>query len=466
MEETQEQAGWKAILTGGHLPAVAVLCLGVWLHAANSMLTATTMPTAVAEMGGATLIGWAFALYQLGSIVAGAATALLFLRLGFRCSLVAAGLVYMAGCAISAVAPNMPVLLAGRLCQGFGGGFVVALTYIGLNRLFPSHLIPRLIALISTVWSASAFCGPAVGGGFANYGLWRMAFWAFCAQAAVFIVVVLLVIPKGSGRGEETPPALPVRRLVVLFTAVLLVAIAGADIDPVRSPLLCVASVGMFWLFFHLDARYPASRMFPSRPLDITQPVGAGLVLIFCVCAATMGLTVYGAFLLEHLHGVQPLTAGYIVAIESVGWGTAAVVFSGLSERGEAWAIRLGPALIALSLVVYAQIMESGPLWQIVLWAFLLGAGFGMMWGFIVRRVVATAREGEGERALAALPAIEQMGFAMGAAMCGIVANWAGFADGVTLEAARTVAFWLFAAFVPLALFGGIAAWRLAAARV
>jgi hypothetical protein len=60
--------------SGPGWPAVAVLCLGVWLHAADSLLAATVMPSAVAEIGGVAFIYWTVALYQLGSIVAGAIT--------------------------------------------------------------------------------------------------------------------------------------------------------------------------------------------------------------------------------------------------------------------------------------------------------------------------------------------------------------------------------------------------------
>ena len=54
-----------------------MLCVGVWLHAASSMLAAITLPSAVREFGGGELIGWAFALYLLGSILAGAGTGVL-----------------------------------------------------------------------------------------------------------------------------------------------------------------------------------------------------------------------------------------------------------------------------------------------------------------------------------------------------------------------------------------------------
>ena len=43
-------------------PALAVLCLGVWLHAADSLLAATLMPSAVGEIGGLAFIYWTVAL--------------------------------------------------------------------------------------------------------------------------------------------------------------------------------------------------------------------------------------------------------------------------------------------------------------------------------------------------------------------------------------------------------------------
>ena len=77
-----------------------MLCLGVWLHAADSLLAATVMPSAVAEIGG--------------------------------------------------LAPNMAAMLLGRQ-QGWGGGLMVALSHVGLTQLFPRARWPGLIAVISGV---------------------------------------------------------------------------------------------------------------------------------------------------------------------------------------------------------------------------------------------------------------------------------------------------------------------------
>ena len=67
---------WREILTRQYLPKLLVLAMAVWLHAANSMLAATTMPSAAKEIGGLDLISWAFALYLTGSIVAAASISL------------------------------------------------------------------------------------------------------------------------------------------------------------------------------------------------------------------------------------------------------------------------------------------------------------------------------------------------------------------------------------------------------
>ena len=421
------------------------------------MLAATTLPRAVIDIGGHQLIGWAFSLYQLGSILAGAATALLVVRFGLRVSLLGAASVYGVGSCLCAIAADMPTLLVGRLLQGLGGGGLVALNYVALSRLFPNALLPRLIALTSAIWSVSAFCGPLIGGSFASVGLWRMAFWAFAAQALAMLVLAVKLLPDES---PETTPGggFPGLRLTLLAAAILLVSAAGAEIDLLVSPLLGMAGILLLWLFIQLDMGTSRQHMFPRGVLHLNTPVGAGLLMVFAASAATMSFLVYGAFLLDVLHAVDPLTAGYILAMESVAWGVAALVFARAPLALERWLIRAGVAIVTLGVLGLTVFMRSGELWMIVPWPVCQGAGFGMMWGFVVRRVVAGAA-GQ-EQASSALPTTQQIGFAVGAAACGIVANAVGFADGVSADAAAGVAIWVFAAFLPVMAFANVAAWR------
>jgi hypothetical protein len=48
----------------------------------------------------------------------------------------------------------------------------------------------------------------------------------------------------------------------------------------------------------------------------------------------------------------------------------------------------------------------------------------------------------------------------MGAAASGIAANMSGLADGISVQAARTAGFWVFAGFIPLLVVDVVGAWR------
>src|SRR5579859_469785 len=128
MAQTEAVPSWRDVAATGQLGKFLLLCLGVWLHAADSLLAATVMPAAVREIGGVQFINWALALYHLGSIVAAVTTGSITGRIGLRAGLVLAALLYALGCIASAVAPQIGLLLAGRLLQGLGGGGMMALS--------------------------------------------------------------------------------------------------------------------------------------------------------------------------------------------------------------------------------------------------------------------------------------------------------------------------------------------------
>ena len=57
-----------------------------------------------------------------------------------------------------------------------------------------------------------------------------------------------------------------------------------------------------------------------------------------------------------------------------------------------------------------------------------------------------------------AIPTLHRLGYAIGAAAIGIVANAAGFGEGISAESARNVGFWIVAASIPFAGLGLLAA--------
>jgi MFS family permease len=91
----------------------------------------------------------------------------------------------------------------------------------------------------------------------------------------------------------------------------------------------------------------------------------------------------------------------------------------------------------------------------------LQGGGFGILWPFANRRVVEAAPLHERDLAASAFSTLQRMGYAVGSATAGIVANANGFSGGFTKAAATTAAPPLFLYFIPIALLGCVAAFRL-----
>jgi len=439
----------------GYGAALILVCAGVWLHAADSLLVATMLPALVAEIGGEALIGWTVSLYEIGTILTGTASGLLAARYGVRLPMAVAAAAFAAGCAISALAPSMWVVLAGRLLQGLGGGGLMALAFVATSVLFPGPLVPRAIAAISALWGVSAFLGPLIGGLFVEYADWRGGFWFFGAQA----VALSLWIGFGSGLGGRPPPD-PARtavfssRLLLLAAGVVLIAYGGIDVGPLRTASFVLAGIAAIIAFLVLDARGGENRLLPRRAFDSAAPVGSGLVMIFCLAIATIAVTAYGPLFIVLLHGASALVAGYIVACASIGWTVAAVLVVASAERHDRTLIGAGMLVVSASIPGFLYSIPDGPVWLIAVFAALQGAGFGMAWAFVLRRMTALAPADDTERVAGALPTVQRLGYAIGAAYVGIVANAAGFAGGADkagiAEAARAV----FAAAIPFAVIG------------
>ncbi|HTO40180.1 MAG TPA: MFS transporter, partial [Rhizomicrobium sp.] len=175
-----------------------------------------------------------------------------------------------------------------------------------------------------------------------------------------------------------------------------------------------------------------------------------------------VGFGVYGAVILQTLYGLSPLEAGYVVGAEAMGWTVAALIVGEFSQAREQVCIRAGALLITVGLGSLAFTLVSGQLWLVIMSATVLGAGFGTSWAYVTRAILENLPESERAVGSSAVPAMQMVGNAVGAAGAGIIANALGLADGINRQDATTISIWLFAAAFPLAVFGASCAFRLA----
>jgi MFS family permease len=449
---------WRALLASHQLGRFLLLCLGVWLHAADTLVTATITPSIVEEIGGVAYVSWMISLYQVGAIIAGAASAVLCQRLTLKRVLIAAALLYGLGCVVAALAASMPVLLAGRFVQGVGGGLLLSLCYLAIQQWFAPELWSRLFGINAFIWGAGSLLGPLIGGVFANLHAWRLAFWLFALQAGVLWLLAVYFLPTEQ---PQRPGASewPLRPLLILLLATLIIAQSGVTGQTTLALLGCAAGALLLYAAARLDRRASA-RLLPEQLLNLREPVGAGLLMVFALSVGTTGFWAYGPLILKILFATNPLFSGFALGVEALAWSLATLAVSTASVSADRVLIRSGATAVAIGAAGFAWAMPAGSLVGIVLCALLQGVGFGLFWPAVVHRLVRHAKPCEQDLAAASPSTIQRIGYAVGTAVAGIVANLSGLAEGVSATAARSAAFWVFAAFFPILAAALWGAWR------
>lgn len=459
----QQERIWRDLWRSGLLGRFLLLCLGVWLHAADSLISATIMPKVVADIGGLPFISWSLSLYECGSILSGAAAGLLVGRRGVRSVLLLGSLLFGAGCLLGTAAPSMSVLLIGRVAQGMGGGLLVSLSYVAIEQFFPPALWTRLIGVVSGIWGVGALLGPLIGGVLADAGLWRLAFLSFAAQAMLLAVAGLFMLPRDRPRrGTITPRLLPWPQLLVLMTATGALAEAGILHALVPQLLLGLAGTLLLYGAAWLD-RISVHPLLPRGLLAWHTPLGAGLFATFALSAGTTSFPIYGPLLMERMMDTSSLMAGYVLAAESISWSIASILIASLPAAAAPKLIRLGALGIVCGIGGFAVAVPCASLIGIIASGILQGAGFGLCWPPLVARIITLAPARETALAANASSTVQRIGYAVGAAATGIAANAAGLAAEASQATVQEAGFWIFAAFAPLLLAGLVFAWRFSA---
>lgn len=454
---------WRNLWHSGLMGRFQLLCLGVWLHAADTLVSATIMPQVVADIGGLPYIGWSLALYECGSILAGAVAAMAAMRIGIRHLLLLGSALFGAGCLLGMLAPSMAVLLAGRLAQGIGGGLLVSLSYVAIEKFFPQPLWTRLIGITSAIWGVGALLGPLIGGLLADAGDWRLAFAAFAVQAAALGLAGLIFLPRDQPPGGSLAPIrLPWLPLLLLMVATGCIAEAGVVTGRALSILLGGAGVLLLYAAARAD-RVAAASLLPRGLLAIRSPLGAGLVMVFALSAGTTGFAIYGPLLMTRMMGVDSLTAGYVLAAESISWSLASILIVAWPAFPAPRLIRLGACTILGGVGGFAVSVPAGSLSGIIASGILQGGGFGLCWPALIDRIINLAPPGERALAAGAPSTVQRISYAVGATATGIAAHAAGLSAVPSRETAARAGFWIFAAFIPLLLFGLLCAWRFSA---
>jgi MFS family permease len=449
---------WRELLGAKYLGISVVLAGGVALYATNEFLTISLLPNTVAEIGGSRLYAWVTTLYLVGSVIAATMVNPMLVRVGARPSYLMGLTVFGVSSLACGAAPNMEILIAARALQGVAGGLLAGLGYAVINAALPRSLWTRASALVSAMWGVATVVGPATGGLFAQFGLWRWAFVAMAVLTALMAMLVPIALPAGRGGPSAETPALrvPVWSLLLIGAAALAVSVAQIPHNIVATAGLLAAAVALVGLFAIVDWRMHAAVLPPSvfgpGPLKWIY-LAMGLLMVGAMVDTYVPL--FG----QRLAHLTPLAAGFLGAALAVGWTFSEIVSASLeSPRAIGRVIAVAPVVVASGLALGALTQrDNASAGTVAAWTLALliaGIGIGMAWPHLsVRAMDSVDDPAEGVAAAAAINTVQLISGAFGAGVAGVVVNTT---QGGDVMAAR----WLFAVFAALTGAGVLASYR------
>jgi MFS family permease len=450
-----------AVWDAAHRGLTIGLLLVISITAFEALAVATVLPATAADLGGDASLGWygwVFSGFMLANLVGIPAAGRLADRGGATWPFIVGSVLFAAGLLVAGLTSSMPVLVAGRIAQGFGAGALSSVAYVAVARGYASADQPRMLALLASAWVVPGLIGPVAAAAVAHQFGWRAVYLLLVPMtgiAAALAVSGLRGLESSSPGGSSESSSMSMRDAVQLALGAG-IAQLGAETHQLFPTLVCAA--GGFAVGF------PAlRRLLPAGTLLAAPGAPAALAAKGLVTFAFFGAEAFLPLALTTVRGETMVVAGAALTAGTLAWTTGAWIQERLISRIDPVVlVRTGLATVAVAIVGAAGVLfVPGPgVVAIVVWA-LAGLGIGVSYSTTTLIVFDLTPKGEEGGAAAALQLANVLGVAFGTGAGGAmlaIATSTGASEASGIAAIDAV-------MVAVAIVGAMAAGRARSAR-
>jgi DHA1 family bicyclomycin/chloramphenicol resistance-like MFS transporter len=130
-------------------------------------------------------------------------------RFGRRPPLVISAVFCVAAGIVTAVAPNLTILVAARLVQGFAGAGGMVIGRAVISDLVTGRAAARAFTLMFTVGGVAPVLAPLVGGLLSEPIGWRGMLWTVTGLCVLMLVAIVVVVPETHPEETRSAAAIP-----------------------------------------------------------------------------------------------------------------------------------------------------------------------------------------------------------------------------------------------------------------
>ncbi|MFF5626893.1 MDR family MFS transporter [Microbacterium sp. NPDC012755] len=400
----------------------AGLLVAMLLSSLDQTIFSTALPTIVGELHGVDHMLWVTTGYLVAATIMMPIYGKLGDLIGRKGLFIGALSVFLIGSIIGGAAQDMTWLIVGRTVQGIGGGGLMILSQAIIADVVPVRERSKYMGIMGAVFGISSVAGPLLGGWFTESVGWRWAFWINIplGLVAIALAVVFLKLPKHNAKVRFD--LLGTLTMAVAVTAIILVASWGGTEYEWNSPtiiwLLVIATV--FAALFVL-AEYKASEpiiplaLFKSR--NFVLATAAGLFIGVAMFGALAYLPTY----LQMATGVNATISGFMMLPMIAGLMFTAITTGFLASKTGRykWMPIASMIVVATGLWLLSTMTVDTPLWVILAYLFVLGAGIGLCMQILVLIVQNSFPDTQVGTATASNNFFREIGASLGGAIVG-----------------------------------------------
>jgi len=418
---------------------LATLCAGQFLMTLDSSVMNVSMATVAKDLGTTiTGIQTAITLYTLVMASLMITGGKLGKILGRKRAFAIGCVIYGCGSFITAIAPNLTVLLIGWSgLEGIGAALILPAIVALVASNFGRDERPRAYGLVAAAAAIAVAVGPIVGGLFTTYLSWR---WVFAGEVPMVLVILVLARRMADGPRETgvkldlVGTGLSAVGLALIVFAILrsgtwglVKAKPGAPQWIGLSPTIWLLLGGgvVLWLFLLWENRQIARGREPLvDPAILRAPVlRGGLTAFFFQFFLQAGLFFAVPLFLSVALGLSAIDTGVRLLPLSITLILAAAgipkFFPQASPRRVA---RLGFLALFAGLVVMVAALDAGAGAEIVTWPMLLaGLGIGALASQLGSITVSSVPDEQSGEVGGLQNTITNLGMSIGTALTGAI---------------------------------------------